>query len=401
MYQDLLEFKFNYVNIEHLSLKIYYVSCIYVCDNEYYISYKTFCMSCLKTLKSLFCQKKKPEIKENTFIVWEPCSSSHAEIVPGFAKYLLELGFHVSILVTPERYDEGLFCRFENENISYNVMTQKQIRKFFLNNEISNVKGILVTTLGKLSTQDIESAYKSFHPNVDKSKIFFVEHEIDKLVDNGKLKESIITLREIDYKGAKTTVVNPHYFGVIKSNLKNETTNFVTIGELSEKRKNTKILVDAVSDMVTKGFTNFKVTVIGKGKLSSLPQSLRQYFDIKGRLNFDEMYDQIEKADFILSAYENTDIHRKYITVKTSGTFQLVYGFLKPIIIRTEFAEINGFDDQNSLIYSDDSEYSLEMIRAIEMTQENYRNMQNKLDEYASQLFLSSKDNLQKLIAKK
>ena len=26
---------------------------------------------------------KTPEIKDNTFIVWEPCSNSHSEVVPG------------------------------------------------------------------------------------------------------------------------------------------------------------------------------------------------------------------------------------------------------------------------------------------------------------------------------
>lgn len=352
----------------------------------------------LNKFRNLLYKEKLPEIKENTFMIWEPCSSSHAEVVPGYAKYLLDLGYHVSILITPERYKEGLFCRFEDENISYNMLSQKQIRRFFLSNDIKDVKGILVTTLGKLSTDDIESAYKSFHMDVDRSKIFFVEHEIDKLVDNGKLKESIITLRQMDYKCAKTIVVNPHYFRVVKPNEKNEVTNFVTIGELSEKRKNTKLLVDAVENVISKGFLNFKVTVIGKGKISCIPKNLRAYFDIKGRLAFDEMYDQIEKSDFILSAYEDSDLHRKYITIKTSGTFQLVYGFLKPIIIRGEFAKINGFNNKNSLIYTDDKDYSKAMIEAINMSQESYRNMQNNINKYALELFSTSKNNLKKLI---
>ena len=55
---------------------------------------------------------KKPIIKDNTFLVWEACSKSHSEVVPGFAKYLLDLGYHVSVLLNPERYDEGLFSRF-------------------------------------------------------------------------------------------------------------------------------------------------------------------------------------------------------------------------------------------------------------------------------------------------
>ena len=63
---------------------------------------------------------KAPEIRENTFIVWEPCSKSHAEVVPGFAEYLLDSGYHVSVLLNNARYDEGLFERFDNENITFN-----------------------------------------------------------------------------------------------------------------------------------------------------------------------------------------------------------------------------------------------------------------------------------------
>ena len=54
-----------------------------------------------------------PVIKDNTFFVWEPCSQSHSEVVPGYVKYLLDLGYHVSVLVNPDRYKEGLFSRFK------------------------------------------------------------------------------------------------------------------------------------------------------------------------------------------------------------------------------------------------------------------------------------------------
>ena len=58
----------------------------------------------------------RPVIKtdENTFVVWEPCSQSHSEVVPGYAKYLLDLGYSVSIVVKPEHYHSGLFSRFSS-----------------------------------------------------------------------------------------------------------------------------------------------------------------------------------------------------------------------------------------------------------------------------------------------
>jgi len=76
---------------------------------------------------------KKPIIKENTFIVWEPCSKSHSEVVPGYVKYLLDLGYHVSVIVHPDRLKEGLFTRFQNDNVSLNKISRKDVFKYLKN----------------------------------------------------------------------------------------------------------------------------------------------------------------------------------------------------------------------------------------------------------------------------
>ncbi|MFV9931225.1 MAG: hypothetical protein AB8V03_05850 [Francisella endosymbiont of Hyalomma asiaticum] len=356
-------------------------------------------MIAFKKLKNLFSYKK-PIIKENTFLLWEPCSHSHAETVPGFTKYLLDLGYHVSILINPKRYKEGLFCRFDNKNISYNKLSKKQIRKYFKKDSLENVEGVLITTIGKLyDSKDLNQAYEFFNKQANKHKLFFIEHEIDSYIDNNSNpRNDIITLRSMDYKNATTVPVNPHYFGKVKLNYKNELTKFITIGALSEKRKSTKLLINAAKELLDNGITNFKITVIGKGNIKDLPAQLQSFFYIKGRLDFNQMYDEIEKADFILSAYEDNPEHRKYITSKTSGTFQLVYGFLKPIIIKENFAAINGFNPTNAILYSQDSQCSDAMIRAINISSEEYRQIQLNLKQYTNQLYLNSKINLQKLI---
>jgi glycosyltransferase involved in cell wall biosynthesis len=345
---------------------------------------------------------KKPIIKDNTFLIWEPCSSSHAEVVPGYAKYLLDLGYHVSVLMTPKRYQEGLFCRFDSSaNISYNSMTQRQIRRFFKHSAIKSVQGVLVTTVGKLyDGVDFSKVYSHFHSDTDKAKLFFVEHEIDKPVDNNALSESVITLRKMPYKQAKTTVVNPHYFGNISVSPKGETTNFITIGALSEKRKSTRVIVDAVKALVDRGVRDFKVTVVGKGSLSNLPGYIRPYFAIKGRLNFDEMYHELEKADFMLTAFENTEAHLKYAQSKTSGAYQLVYAFLKPVVIKHNQAEVNGFDAESAIVYTTESAYPNAMLEAIKMSSKTYVAMQSKLKSYVDSLHLESKNNLKSLITK-
>src|SRR6267142_1235299 len=100
-----------------------------------------------------------PSISRDTFIVWEPCTRSHAEVVPGYVKYLLDLGYEVSVLLTPKRIEYGLFS--------------------------SHSTG---------------------------QKVLLVEHDAKATVDNGSMTPQVITLRKINYKNAATTAVNPHYF---------------------------------------------------------------------------------------------------------------------------------------------------------------------------------------------
>jgi len=258
----------------------------------------------------------------------------------------------------------------------------------------------LITTVGKLCDEiHFDDAYKVFNEKADKSKIFFVSHEAKFAVDNGTWREKNITLRKLNYKDAKSVVVNPHYFGDVQITEKNEITNFITIGALRAKRKNSDMIIDAVKNLHSKGITNFKVTVVGKGELKHLPKEIHKYFDIKGRLAFDKMYDEIEKSDFLLTAYDKDNpAHQRYNTTGTSGNFQLGYAFLKPIIIVNDFAEINGYNDKNSILYSDTSNYADAFEKAIKMSQDEYKNMQNELKSVANSIYSESMDNFKRLI---
>lgn len=345
--------------------------------------------------------KKTPVIKENTFLLWEPCSKSHSEVIPGYAKYLRDLGYHVSVLLTPERYKEGLFARYQDENISLNKLNQKDIKKFVLSSDLSDVKGVMVTTSGKLCDEiHFDECFEHFHPQVNRKKLLFVSHDCKNAVDAGSWKESLITLRKLNYKDAKSVVVNPHYFGEIKITPKNEEiTNFITIGAIQGKRNNNELIINAARELHEKGIHNFKITVVGKGHVKKLPKELQKYFDIKGRLPFDKMYDEIEKADFILTSYsKGNEAHKRYNTTGTSGTFQLVYGFVKPCIILEEFAPLNGFNSENSITYTEDKEYSSALEKGIKMSCEEYSVMQNNLKEYKETLYSDSLNNLKELI---
>ena len=367
-----------------------------------YVKYRPMFFLRLRFYEALFHTyieplfSNKPIIKNNTFIVWEPCSKSHCEVVPGFVKYLLDLGYHVSVLVHPDRLKEGLFARFKHENVSLNKMSKKKILAYLKQNDLSDVEGIMVTTVGKLCDEiDFEQAYNTFNENIDKSKILFVAHEAKHGVDNNSWREKNITLRELDYKGATSVVVNPHYFGQVDITPKNEVTNFVMVGAIKPYKKNDNTIIESVLELDKKGVTNFKITVIGKGHIKNIPANIRKYFDFKGRLAFDKMYDELEKADFLLTAYdEDNEAHIRYNTTGTSGNFQLVYGFLKPCVLIESFAPINRFNSENSILYKTNNEYSNAMEKAINMNKEDYETMQKALKQTVAEIYNDSLDNL-------
>ncbi len=355
-----------------------------------------YCILGINVFRKTF---KTPIVKENTFLVWEPCSVSHSEVVPGFCKYLLDLGYHVSVLVHPNRYKEGLFDRFCDKNLTLNQLTQKEIKKYFKNTN-TTAKGVLVTTAGKIcDCVHYEQCYEAFHPDTDKKKLFFVEHESSFALDKNAWKEDLITLRELNYKNGKSIVVNPHYFGNVKITPKNDTTIFITVGSIRPNKKNSTMIINSIKEIYKRGYKNFKLVVVGKGNLKHIPKEIRKFIEIKGRLPFRKMYDEIERADFMLTSYNEYDPeHIRYNTSGTSGNFQLVYGFLKPCIITAGFAPINGLNQENAILYEKDENYPDALEKAINLSKENYKKLQENLKIYEQDLYKKSLNNLKGLI---
>ena len=352
-------------------------------------------------LGALFTKRTTPVTTPNTFFVWEPCSHSHAEVVPGFAKYLLDLGFEVSVLVTPKRLDEGLFSRFTHERMTVNRMSQPAIVHYFKKHGLSGAKGVLITTARKIGAK---SSYKTernlFTQRAARQNVLLVEHDVKQPADHGAVDRNIITLKEIRYKDIRTTVVNPHYFGNINITPKSAgIVKFITVGALRARRRNTTILIDAVASLHSQGIDNFTVTVIGRGDLRGVPAELRRYFDIKGRVDFSQLYSELEQADFFLALLDpDNPSHERYLTTGASGNFQLIYGFAKPCLIAVKFAAAYGFNHRNSIVYTDNAGLAASMLDAINMPQSDYQAKQDAVQELAASIHAHSLDNLRRLI---
>ena len=355
----------------------------------------------LRTLLQNFQPSRTwPEVGESTFILWEPCSSSHGEIVPGYTKYLLDLGYHVLVLMTPDRIDEGLFSRFPEGNFTLARLTQKQIRQFIKSRAATRARGLLVTTAGKLpklsdASPDFDDVFGAFPP----SRIHLVDHNAKDRLNAGSWDESIITLRGL-VPMTPSKIVNPHYFGDVKPHAKSkDKIRFVMIGAARTKRRSDALVFDAVDQLLDAGLTNFEIRMIGKSGKTQIPDRLKPHFVSLGRLSFDQMYAEVEASDFILTAFQKTNSdHAFYRTTGTSGSFQLAYGFSKPIILQNLFAEGTAFADSNAIFYDEDQDFAGALKHAIQMSDADYTACVAQLAQAASDLYETSLTNMKDVI---
>ncbi len=358
----------------------------------------------LNWLRSLVGRMPTPSWSPNTFLVWEPCTHSHAEVVPGYVRYLLDLGFEVAVFATPRRFDEGLFSRFPSSNsprLTLHRYSQRRIRRMFRLHGMGEAKGILITTARKISGRsDYQREQQLFSTRQPHQRLLLVEHDIKPALDCGALTPDIVTLREPHYHEAATTTVNPHYFGTVRARDKTDNiTHFITIGAMRSKRRNTQLLLDAVRQLHEAGIRQFRISVIGRGSLRGVAAELQPYFEIKGRVDFTTLYAEMERAHFFLPLLDpDNPAHERYITTGTSGSFQLIYGFATPCLIARKFAAVNHFDAANSILYDTNDDLAQSMQRAISMSPALYQSLQLALQDCAARIHQQSLASLGKLI---
>lgn len=342
--------------------------------------------------------RKEIDIDKNTFVYWEPWTGIHNEIIPGFVKYLLDLNYKVVVLNVPKMKTVNLFSRFKHKNLKIKNLLYSEILRMAKSGRFAKSAGIMIGSFGHIGKTKEEECKILQGTSPVPPKILYVVHS----ATTGNCDENTITLRELNANGLKSTVVNPHYFGDIAFTKKNTSrTLFAFIGAIVGSRRNIEILFDAVKKLDSQNINNFSIIQIGNGESAFIPKEFRKYFEMKGILSFDKMYNEIERSDFILALLdEKNPEHDRYITNATSGTFQLVYGFNKPIIVADKFAAINGFTNKNSILYKRSSELADAMKRAIEMSDNEYDVMRDNLFEYSDSLYKSSLTNMKDLIAR-
>ncbi|MCL1992408.1 MAG: glycosyltransferase [Spirochaetes bacterium] len=342
-------------------------------------------------------------VQENTILLIEP-NNCHGVVIPSYVKYILDLGYNVDLIMRPEVAELEPMCRFKfSKAVNINVLSYKFIDAFLWNKDkINKYQAIFFTShvmYASISSITTPAVFDHF-PQVTsyKDKIFIVEHHLD-MADQELLKaDRVVTLA--DFYDKNKIAVNPHFFGDIKITSKNNSkTVFITTGAIIPERRNYHLLVKAVEELDSQGIKDFSIIIIGYGDLTGLSPEIKKYFDIRGHVPFEQLFQALEEADFFLPLLdpENPE-HDRYITTGTSGNFLLIYGFCKPCLIHDKFTAKYGFNNGNALVYTANNELAAYMKKAIEMNLDEYKSLQNKLGELSSDIEEKSRQVMRRII---
>lgn len=340
-------------------------------------------------------------VRANSVLIVEP-NDCHYEVIPGYAKYLTELGYNVDIFVCNASQLDFLtdalnkvrvysFGEVPFELLMETHSVVKNYKYILFNSSLIYFPGVRRDTPKMVPVADYLK-----HVAFDRERILFVQHHLEQ----GGMNENLIALADLHNQYSKKyTMVNSQYFGDIEITPKNEgVTRFIVVGNISPWRKNHSLLIDAVKNL-KKVRQDFKVVLVGSGKLDNIDDEIAPYIELCGRLSYPDMFREMEKADFFLCLFdpENPDHHR-YVSVGTSGSFQLIYAFAKPCIIHSEFAKVYEFHWENSLVYDHNGDLGAAMEKAAAMDGAAYRRMQEKVMKKAENIRRLSLNNLKELL---
>ena len=364
-----------------------------------------FCFRIRKSNKIISDFKTHP-VADKTVLYIE-VNNCHGEVIPGMVKYLSELGYKVDILISANLADIMDFSVLPPKSVNKIYKTDYPTMKAIFQSE--KIKEYEYCFLNSSIIYGSPGNYFSFFelfPECKKKKKGFImlEHHLESLNQTMLTENRVLQLADIKLKDGKSPVFcNSHYYGKISNHTKNNQVNFLSIGTLILARRNPQLLFDGIKSLLERGYTNFKITLVGRSiPFDGISCEILNHIDCKGRISYQDMFEEIKKADFLLTLLDPAiEAHNRYIECGTSGTFQLSYGFEIPCIIPEKFAATHFFNRSNSIIHKDASDFAEALIRCIEMKEAEYDSVKEALKLTAEVIRTKSRENLRNILEEK
>ena len=345
----------------------------------------------------------KAETRENSVLLIET-NTAHGEVIAGYLKYFQDMGFNVDVLVNPVIVKENPFCRLDLSRVSVFSSDFPLLGRFFASRKFRAYKHVFLMTSAAYFywIGDRQGSVLACYPKLrEHPSLFVVEHDLNDVERFGE--QSLLDRKRLIALGhfphTQAVFAAPFLFGDVRANrggARHETT-FICIGGIQMERKNHQKLISAIREIIAVK-RNFKVVIVGKGELQNLPEEIHPFCEITGRIDFPEMFEKLEKADFLLPLLDADEpAHNRYITTGVTGSAQLIYAFEKIPVVHPKFAAFYGFDDRNAII---SESLAQGMLAALALGRQAREAKQMALAQLAERLKAESTDNLKEILSR-
>jgi hypothetical protein len=321
---------------------------------------------------------------ENSVLLIE-VTQNHGEVLPGLAKYLLDLGYRVDVVrALPAKNRADSFSRFQDVRLRIFQWQPKYMQPFLCSKKAEEYKHII-----------INSFYDYEFRNVDlfKLKPVCMIHNSHEALNNYGRTNKIISLVRMDcFDREQPVVVNSHYFGDFIPHGKSRITEFIAFGSTEGgRRRNINLIMKICEHLASKNIKEYRIKIVG-GSNFAVSDKYSENIQYMGSLDFFELYKEIELTDFILALIDPSSVE---YTNKASSTYQLCYGFLKPVLIHKKFADAGNFNGENSILYESICQA---VEQAIDMSTAEYDAMVGHLRVLEQTIYKSSFNNLKHIL---
>lgn len=340
----------------------------------------------------------------------------HSEVLPGITKYFEDLGYVVDVYIRKEVIGQDVFCRYkikgkifpfsiEQRNALFRDVAGKYEYLFLSSMEWCE-NGETRRFLDELSVvpKTRYGILGMYH-----STLHMVQFNEERMLHEGRLF-CISDFQRNEFE--ELTALAPIYFGEINEKIDSEKNNgkiiFLSIGssmhleklsseywKLSrEERKKIEFRHIGPLPAVSRWEGHLWHRVV-KSIVACVIPKYRNIDAMKclGKVNFDVLYDELEKADFVLVLLNDDEIDGRYLKVGTSGIRQSILGFKKISIIQNIYGNYYGIKEGARI--SLQKWKVADAIRvALHIRNENYKLYKENVATCATQIYDESLNNL-------
>lgn len=319
-------------------------------------------------------------------MIFEP-NPYHNEVLPGIVYYFEKLGYESDVYIREEIFEDNAFCRydFKGSRIPYCF---DEIKMIFSDERMKTYEFIFFSSMEHVENGKIERFLDelSFYPKT-KYGVLGLYHSnflIERFNENELLSEGrLFLISDFQIGNRQVNTLSPVFFGKeIKTHKDlDERKKLLIIGSgsdistlnaayfsLSKKVRNKLEITFLNGHKGKKKFNYFKVIYHNLFGLIDKRKRMPSYIKFLDKMKFYDMYQEIEKNDYLLCLISNKSNYLHYFENSTSGIRQLAFGFEKPIIIDEKLGVLYNFTSSSSFFYT---------ARTLKTVLENVSEMKN------------------------